>query len=818
MHARLLVSSAVVGRLETWTQRSEESRGAVELPCPVWGVDEMPDSTPHERGDNDRQLAASELRRLGLRVPCLKTAAVASAKQVTLSGWPLFGVDIAEQPQQASHLVPGLIVPWFLDESLRALLSHASTEGILRKSGSLSRQRLLRTSLESSASLGVASVVLASAPIHDVSGLLKQWLQLLPEPLLPKPLVQLLLRCQAKHGLESVLLGLRLLPDERLACLRHLLSGLAHLAADPGNLMGAHNLATVLAPTLCCPATMQSATREDLDSVVSLVQALIEASHLVGSTPPPLPGRAGRKKTNSACLLLHQLRRLVVQRKVPEAEAADGQDCSPVVAPDGPALGSKRRKPRELLPRGLSPWKRAKREEGVPSRQQQANTPELLEGRPHQVTPSVTLQVQEQSAVKPRDTEAAAATSVMSSGAATFYAEKPAAHLSQPVAVPVDPLVPQTVHFLRGSSCTSSTKSSLRRGRPNSLRTGLPSPRPLRHGPGARRHSSTGSKPRPPVGKENLQRSLRYASQVDSVFNAPAMAHLAAIKARKEAFMAQCLEKNPTLFLDVASPQLHRGSSAVTTRCSSLEPVVEAPPVLPKEPQLPAQGQDGAPSSTEENQEEDEPMDVDVSCTAAPTDGTTVETPPLQETTPSLQETTPPLQETTSPLQETTPNAAIACEPRDEATVTNEGQEQTTAIPSVTLTSSAPTIKGTQSMAEPAVWSDSFFALPAVPPEPASSAAKRESIIQIRERNAGMVRSSVEVFNRAAAASSTVVRSSGPAVRTRRAVAGRSAPVRKGSDPTSSRSPLREANFRAPASPRARTRQEQQRRDWEMEL
>ncbi|KAL3212935.1 hypothetical protein MRX96_035762 [Rhipicephalus microplus] len=217
-----------------------------------------------ESADSERQLAANELRRMGFRVPSLKGTPT-TGKQATLDGWPLFGVDILEQPQQSSHLVAGLTVPWFLDESLRVLISHASTEGILRKSGSLSRQRLLRSSLETSASLSIASVVLASAPVHDVSGLLKQWLQLLPEPLLPKPLLQLLLRCQVKHGLEAVLLGLRILPEERLACLRHLLSGLTRLAADPLNRMGAHNLALVLAPTLCCFSAVQGSNREDLD-------------------------------------------------------------------------------------------------------------------------------------------------------------------------------------------------------------------------------------------------------------------------------------------------------------------------------------------------------------------------------------------------------------------------------------------------------------------------------------------------------------------------------------------------------------------------
>ncbi|KAL1437591.1 hypothetical protein MTO96_048799 [Rhipicephalus appendiculatus] len=618
---------------------------------------------------------------------------------------------------------------WFLDESLRVLISHASTEGILRKSGSLARQRLLRSSLEMSASLSIASVVLASAPVHDVSGLLKQWLQLLPEPLLPKPLLQLLLRCQ--------------------------------LAADPLSRMGAHNLALVLAPTLCCPTAVQGSNREDLDRLVSLVEVLIGSSHLVGSTPPPLPGREGRQKTKSACLLLNQLRRLVTQRKEPGGEMdAVVPDSSAATVPILPP-GSKRRKPRELLPRGLSPWKRAKREEGLASSRQQQQacaTPELLDKLREEVALLPPLQVEDEVGPKPGDANVPVSANPPETAAAVQEGDGPCNTTKQPEPK-TGPAVPQTVHFLRGTSTTSSTKTNLRRGRPNSLRSGLPSPRPLRHGPGTRRHSSTGSRPRPPVGKENLESSLRFASQGDCVFNAPAMAHLAAVKARREAFISQLVSTGPT-GPEHGSSQPRRGRSVEVPHCH-LEPVVEAPLTPAKEE--PKEGQDVRPCNKVED--ESEPMDVDES----------------------------PDVDSVNVAQESSPLCRTPVMPSLVAAEAPALHDETSMA--------APTKIPSRPAAPAPCNDDFFFALPDIPPEPSPS-TKRESIIQIRERNAGMVRSSVEVFNRAAAAayeSHVVTRSR------RTAVASKTS--------ATSRPPLRETNFQRPGSP---TRRE--RRDWEMEL
>lgn len=668
----------------------------------------------------ERQLAATELRRMGLRVPNFKATPAIPRLQVPPSGWLLFGVDLEEQPQQASHLVEGLAVPWFLDESLRVLVSHASTEGILRKSGSLARQRLLKASLESSGSLHVASVVLWSAPVHDVSGLFKEWLQLLPERLLPAPLVQLLLSCQLKHGLEAVLLGLRLLPDVRLSCLRHLLAGLARLSEAPLSRMDARNLATVLAPTLCALPS-SSITREEVASMVSLVEALICSAHLVGSAalPPRLGREGGRKKTNSACVLLNQLRRLVAQRKAPSEDDNGGTPGGGGTSP--PAVASKRTKPRELLPRGLSPWKRARRgeEDVLPS---QAST-RPLEDKPHEVE-SACCSTREETATA----EPTVAGAISEAAPCVAPEEAGEASRGEKNLEPNPELMLLRREGLRrgGGSCAASfAGSSLRRGRPNSLRSGLPSPRNTR--PGAKRHSSTGSKPRPPKGKENQQQGSFRGTELDCPFNAHAMAHIAALRAQRNA-----ISSASSAALDQPVPDAPLSSSLP-------EQVTAGPPPLAITSE----------SCTSLGAAQGEPMD-------------TTDEPPA-----------PP-----SDLQKTTP--AFNFPPRD-----------VFAFPA------PPSSHRRKHEQAPLVWTDGPCALPSSPPGIGGGAGtKRESIIQIRERNAGMVRNNVEVFNRVAAANALPQR------------------VRRVASKASNRTPLRETNSQCPASPPNWRKP----RDWEMEL
>ncbi|XP_049274628.1 collagen alpha-1(XXVII) chain [Rhipicephalus sanguineus] len=400
----------------------------------------------------------------------------------------------------------------------------------------------------------------------------------------------------------------------------------------------------------------------------------------------------------------------------------------------------------------------AKREEGLASSRQQQQacaTPELLDKLREEVALLPPLQVEDGASPKPEGTSAPTSANPPKTAAAVQEGDGPSNTAQQPDSK-TEPAVPQTVHFLRGTNTTSSTKSNLRRGRPNSLRSGLPSPRPMRHGPGTRRHSSTGSRPRPPVGKENLKSSLRFTSQGDCVFNAPAMAHLAAVKARREEFISQLVSTGPT-GPEHGCSQPRRGAS-IEVPHSRLESVVEAP--LTPSGEDPKEGQDVPPS--EEMGDEVEPMDVD-------------ESPGSMD---AAQKSSPSRTPVTA-----SPAAAEALALHEETTM------------------AAPTKVPGRPAAPAPCNDDFFFVLPDIPPEPSPS-TKRESIIQIRERNAGMVRSSVEVFNRAAAA----VHESPVVTRSRR-----TAVARKTSG--TSRPPLRETNFRRPGSP---TRQN--RRDWEMEL
>ncbi|KAH8032126.1 hypothetical protein HPB51_023236 [Rhipicephalus microplus] len=269
---------------------------------------------------------------------------------------------------------------------------------------------------------------------------------------------------------------------------------------------------------------------------------------------------------------------------------------------------------------------------------------------------------------------------------------------------------------------------------------------------------ATGSQHRPPVGKENLKSSLRFTSQGECIFNAPAMAHLAAVKARREAFVSQLVSTGSTN-LEHCNFQPRRGGS-IEEPHSRLEAVIEAP-LTPAE-EVPKEDPDVR--LCEKVEDESESMDVDESPDA---DSTNVAPESSLLRTPV----------TPAPV----PAKAAALQEK--------------------MTMAAPT-KIPSRRTAPAPCNDDFnFALPDLPLEPSPS-TKRESIIQIRQRNAGMVRSSVEVFNRAAAAA----RESPVVTRSRRTVVARNTS-------TTSRPPLRETNFRHPGSP---TRRE--RRDWEMEL
>ncbi|KAM7282273.1 unconventional myosin-IXa isoform X3 [Ixodes scapularis] len=132
---------------------------------------------------------------------------------------------------------------------------------------------------------------LEAVPVHDVAGLLKQWFRELPEPVVPKPLQTLLLRCQRERGLEAVQLALLVLPTGHVRVLRHTCLFLAEVARHSGcNRMDAPNLALVLAPNFFSAPTVQRPRGEPLQSQALLLQLLVEQAPQVGVVPPTLRG------------------------------------------------------------------------------------------------------------------------------------------------------------------------------------------------------------------------------------------------------------------------------------------------------------------------------------------------------------------------------------------------------------------------------------------------------------------------------------------------------------------------------------------------
>lgn len=332
-------------------------------------------------------LAAVQLRKMGLRAPKLKLTKANDAGQASCgspAGGAIFGVAIEEQSMVLSQ-DSGLLVPRFLHMATAYLSQHSSTEGLFRKSGSVARQRELRRALE-------AGGKLEAVPVHDVAGLLKQWFRELPEPVVPKPLQTLLLRCQRERGLEAVQLALLVLPTEHVRVLRHTCLFLAEVARHSScNRMDAPNLALVLAPNFFSAPTVQRPRGDPLQSQASLLQLLVEQAPQVGVVPPTLRSTthaevAGalprQRRRTAAAALLCNLRNLVPLRRGSVAEGAAPGSCTPVLrdpvgSPDTPLeLVSleysprappllKRRTAMQQDPPGLTPCKRTKHQSEV---------------------------------------------------------------------------------------------------------------------------------------------------------------------------------------------------------------------------------------------------------------------------------------------------------------------------------------------------------------------------------------------------------------------------------------------------------------------
>ncbi|XP_043078461.1 unconventional myosin-IXb isoform X4 [Puntigrus tetrazona] len=143
---------------------------------------------------------------------------------------------------------------------LEIMLEHVEmnglyTEGIYRKSGSANRMKELHQLLEA----GPENVCLEDYPIHAVTGLVKQWLRELPEPLMTFTHYNDFLRAielpEKQEQLQAIYKVLEQLPTANFNTLERLVFHLVRVAKEEkSNRMTQNSLAIVFAPCILrCP-------------------------------------------------------------------------------------------------------------------------------------------------------------------------------------------------------------------------------------------------------------------------------------------------------------------------------------------------------------------------------------------------------------------------------------------------------------------------------------------------------------------------------------------------------------------------------------
>ncbi|KAH0625728.1 hypothetical protein JD844_033934 [Phrynosoma platyrhinos] len=171
-------------------------------------------------------------------------------------------------------------VPIVLEKLLEYVEMHGLyTEGIYRKSGSANRMRELKHSLQADPN----AVRLENYPIHTITGILKQWLRELPEPLMTFAQYSDFLRAVELPGKQEQLCAiysvLEQLPRASHNTLERLIFHLVKVALlEETNRMSPNALAIVFAPCLLrCPDNSDPLTSmKDVSKTTICVEMIIK--------------------------------------------------------------------------------------------------------------------------------------------------------------------------------------------------------------------------------------------------------------------------------------------------------------------------------------------------------------------------------------------------------------------------------------------------------------------------------------------------------------------------------------------------------------
>ncbi|NXH15725.1 MYO9B protein, partial [Bucco capensis] len=171
-------------------------------------------------------------------------------------------------------------VPIVMEKLLEYVEMHGLyTEGIYRKSGSANRMKELKQLLQADPN----SVKLENYPIHTITGILKQWLRELPDPLMASAQYNDFLRAvelpEKQEQLCAIYSVLEQLPRANFNTLERLIFHLVKVALiEDVNRMSPNALAIVFAPCLLrCPDTSDPLTSmKDVSKTTMCVEMLLK--------------------------------------------------------------------------------------------------------------------------------------------------------------------------------------------------------------------------------------------------------------------------------------------------------------------------------------------------------------------------------------------------------------------------------------------------------------------------------------------------------------------------------------------------------------
>lgn len=205
-----------------------------------------------------------------------------------------FGVPLETVVNRAGEKSGNVVVPRCLAQIATLVRKDIGTEGIFRVCGSSARMKTAQGTLDEGGDV--------DGTVHDVAGLLKQFLRELPEPLLTYRLYEPFIQANSLPGPRQRAEALQLLclelPEAHRDTLAFLMKLLRDVVGSETSRMTTFNLAAIFTPNILKPvANLDShvITDKELENhttCVSIVEFLIDNCDVIGSAPPHVLRRA----------------------------------------------------------------------------------------------------------------------------------------------------------------------------------------------------------------------------------------------------------------------------------------------------------------------------------------------------------------------------------------------------------------------------------------------------------------------------------------------------------------------------------------------